>query len=363
MKYHGVTPFCAANGEFPKKTPTPTKPLTQLFGETMVEICSKNPKAVAITAAMPDGTGLKLLAKERPNQFFDVGIAEQHAVTFAAGLACEGYRPFCAIYSTFLQRAYDQVLHDVCIQNLPVVFVLDRGGLVGADGATHHGVFDFAFLRSIPNLIVMAPKDEVELRQMLLTAAEHTEGPIAIRYPRGDGLGLDVSANDVPVEIGKGEVTLELPKRGRPKVAILGIGNTVRFAESAAEILHHDDNFSVVVVNARFVKPLDRELILSAVEGASLVVTVEDHVVCGGFGSAVAEVLTESGALNGIKLLRLGVPDDFIEHGSQAQLYRECGFDVPGIVDCVRRDFLNRNQRNGRALPQRAQLSARQVGE
>jgi 1-deoxy-D-xylulose-5-phosphate synthase len=321
VKYHGVTPFIRDSGVF-KKSSSP-KSYSQVFGEMMVELCKEDPRVVGITAAMPDGTGLKVLQKEMPDRFFDVGIAEQHGVTFAAGLACEGMRPVVAIYSTFLQRAFDQVVHDVCIQNLPVIFALDRGGLAGADGQTHHGVFDISYLRSIPNISIMAPKDATELRAMMKTALEHESGPIAFRFPRGNA--QEGGSDKVePVPFGQGEVV-----QSGSRVLIIALGTTVSHALKAATRLP----FSPTVVNARFVKPLDESLITSLAHQHELIVTVEDHAVTGGFGSAVLELLAQRQILRPV--IRLGVPDRFISHGTQEELHRECGFDAEGIVQAI----------------------------
>ena len=260
-----------------------------------------------------------------PDRFFDVGLAEQCAVTFAAGLATQGVKPVAAIYSTFLQRGYDQVVHDVCIQNLPVIFVLDRAGLVGADGPTHHGVFDFAYLRSLPNMVVMAPKDEDELQHMVKTAVEYEKGPIALRYPRGNGLGIPMASRPQSLSLGKGEIL-----RNGDDLLIIAIGNRVQPALDAAEILA-DSEISATVVNARFVKPLDTQLILSLASRIVKVITVEDGVLMGGFGSAVLETLTDSG-LTDVQVKRLGIPDQFVEHGDVNTLYEQCGLDTEAIV-------------------------------
>ena len=335
VTYHGVGPFSVSCGSF-KKSSSPKPPsYTQVFGDTIVELCKADPSIVAITAAMPDGTGLTKLQNELPDRYYDVGIAEQHAVTFAAGLACEGIRPFCAIYSTFLQRAYDQVVHDVCIQNLPVIFAMDRGGLVGADGPTHHGTFDFGYLRLLPNMVIMAPKDEAELRDMMLTAAQHTSGPIAFRYPRGNGIGADISRKPSQLEIGRGEILREA-SRGRNRALLIGIGATVYPALQAAQELSQKHGIECTVVNARFVKPLDEALLSELIASHPLVVTVEDHVVMGGFGSAVLEFMAEAGLTRASQLVRMGIEDFFVEHGTQEELYRICGFDQRSIVDRVR---------------------------
>ena len=333
VKWHGVSPFLAQEGKFKEKKKSTRPSYTGVFGKTLIELCKADQRIVGVTAAMPDGTGLTKLAEEMPDRYFDAGIAEQHAVTFAAGLACEGMKPFCAIYSTFLQRGFDQLVHDVCIQNLPVVFAMDRGGLVGADGPTHHGTFDISFLRPIPNLAIMAPKDEAELRDMMLTAANH-DGPIAFRYPRGEGLGVDISKPPKELEIGKGEVLKEA-NNYEDAVLILGLGKTVSFAMEAAEELSSSYGIEATVVNSRFVKPLDTELIKKLVQQHSFVVTVEDGAIKGGFGTEVLEMLATEDLLNDIKFLRLGVPDKFIEHGTQQELYKICGYDAEGITQRI----------------------------
>lgn len=323
--YHGVGPFDAATGQVKAAKGGPAS-YTGVFGRTMCELAEKDDRLVAITAAMADGTGLRTFAERFPDRFFDVGIAEQHAVTFAAGLATCGLKPVVAIYSTFLQRAYDQVIHDVCLQNLPVTFALDRGGLVGADGPTHHGSFDLSYLRAVPNLVVAAPRDEVELRRALATARQH-DGPFAFRYPRGNALGLDTSSEPEPWEIGRGE-----PLREGDDAVILAVGSAVADALQAAERLAQE-GLSVGVVDARFVKPLDEELLCAAAR-TGLVVTVEENVLAGGFGSAVCELFADRGLA--ATVVRLGLPDRFIEQGSQAELRARYGIDADGIVATVR---------------------------
>ena len=340
VKYHAVSAnqlfkkATSTNGASKKKASPPS--YTKVFGQTMIELCQADPRVMAITAAMPDGTGLTQLSKELPEHFFDVGIAEQHAVTFAAGLACEGLRPFCAIYSTFLQRAFDQVIHDVCIQNLPVVFAMDRGGLVGADGPTHHGVFDIGYLRMLPNMVVMAPKDEAELRDMMYTASLHTSGPIAFRYPRGAAVGVDIGTSPKKLEIGKAE----LIRHGDPSasVLLLGYGQTVQTMIAAAEQLS-SEGISCTVINVRFAKPLDTNLLGQLIARHSLTVTAEDHVREGGFGSAVLEFMADADLLRASKLLRLGIADFFVEHGTQQQLYSLCEFDHEAVVARVRQEL------------------------
>ena len=331
--FHGVGPFNPVTGEVPAAKGGPAS-YTAIFGQTLIDLAKADERVVAITAAMPEGTGLTPFAEAFPERFYDVGIAEQHAVTFAAGLACHGLRPTVAIYSTFLQRAYDNVLHDVCLQNLPVSFALDRGGLVGADGPTHHGVFDFAYLRHLPNLVLMAPRDEDQLRRAMVTALQH-DGPIAYRYPRGNGLGLDLAAAlPEPLPIGSGERLRE----GDHGV-IIAVGAAIQQALEAAELLAQD-NIHLAVVDPRFVKPLDRGLLTAEARRTGLVVTVEDHVLQGGFGSAVLELLADAGMSPTV--LRLGLPDAFIEQGSQAELRSRYGLDAEGIAGSIRQLFPER---------------------
>ncbi len=329
VKYHGVTPFTVLSGAF-KKSSGP-KSLSTAFGEALVDLCKQDNRVVGITAAMPDGTGLKILQKEMPERYFDVGIAEQHGVTFAAGLACEGMRPVVAIYSTFLQRAFDQVVHDVCIQNLPVIFAMDRAGLVGADGATHHGVFDIAYLRSLPNMTIMAPKDAAELRAMLFSAISYSPGPIAIRFPRADAEAFETSQMKL-IPRGTAEVISEAEDSS---VLIVAAGPCVAMAQDAAQKLAAD-GIGVSVVNSRFIKPIDIKTISALTRKNKLVVTVEDHARTGGLGTAVLEALSEVGVLDGKRFIRLGVPDEFIEHGTQKELYALCEYDALGIYKAVR---------------------------
>ena len=314
----------AASIKIPGAPPAPPK-YQDVFGQTLTELAKTDERIVAITAAMPDGTGLLPFAKEHPSRFFDVGIAEQHAVTFAAGLATQGIRPFATIYSTFLQRAYDQVIHDVCIQNLPVVFAMDRAGLVGDDGRTHHGVFDFAYLRCLPNMVVMAPKDEDELRHMIATAVAHDSGPIALRYPRGAGVGVSMLGEPHPLPIGKGELITE-----GTDLTIAAIGSTVLPATRAAEILA-ERGISAEVINARFVKPLDEALLLKSVRKTGALVTVEEAVLAGGFGSAVLELLAREEIE--VPVDRLGLADNVYDHASQTALRRQAGIDAESIVE------------------------------
>ena len=328
-RLHGVTPFDKITGVSPKKA-NELPSYTTVFGEAMVEICRKNPKVVGITAAMPDGTGLTLLQSEMPERFFDVGIAEQHAVTFAAGMATQGYIPVTAIYSTFLQRAFDQVVHDCAIQKLHVVFVMDRGGLVGADGPTHHGALDLAYLRCIPGMVVMAPKDEQELRDMLFTAIEYRGGPIALRYPRGNAQGVPLRPEFKRLEIGKGETV-----RSGKDIAILAIGNMVPNALKAAEILK-ENGVEAEVVNMRFVKPIDDELVRTISENIGVILTVEDNAIHGGFGSAVLESLARQG-LNRVSVKLHGLPDEFVEHGMPHELHQMLKLDEKGIAEVAKK--------------------------
>lgn len=324
--FHGVGSFEIKTGNgMPPKGKPPT--YTEVFGKTLIELARENEKIIAVTAAMPEGTGLKPFSEAYPDRFFDVGIAEQHAVTFAAGLATEGFRPVVAIYSTFLQRAYDQILHDVCLEGHPVVFAMDRGGIVGEDGPTHHGLFDLTYLRSLPNMVVMAPKDENELRHMLKTAVEHP-GPIAFRYPRESGTGVSMNDEIHALPIGKAEVLTE-----GDDVVILAIGATVAVALEAGKLLE-DQNISATVVNSRFVKPIDDRLITRLASKIPFMLTVEENVLQGGFGSGVIECLADA-AITGSRVVRLGIPDTFVEHGSQQVLRSKYGIDTPAIVKAV----------------------------
>ncbi|PLX47040.1 MAG: 1-deoxy-D-xylulose-5-phosphate synthase [Desulfobulbaceae bacterium] len=324
--YHGLGPFDITTGA---PLPAAEGPITytRCFGDTLVHLAETEPKVVAITAAMPAGTGLMRFARRFPNRFFDVGIAEQHAVTFAAGLATEGMLPVVAIYSTFLQRALDQIIHDVCLQNLPVTFALDRGGVVGDDGPTHHGVFDLSFLRFVPNLVLMAPKDENELQHMLYTAILH-KGPAALRYPRGHGEGVELSDNLNEIPIGKGEILRE----GKD-ILLLPVGNRVYPALEAALGLEKV-GIDAAVINPRFIKPLDSDLIIEWAKKTGKVITVEDNVRMGGFGSAVLELLTGNN-LSHIRVNILGYGDRFMEHGTQEILWRKGHIDSPAIINAA----------------------------
>ncbi len=334
VKFHSVGPFDPQTGSLslPKSAP---QTFTSIFGETLVQLGKEDSKIVAITAAMPEGTGLTPFANAFPSRFFDVGIAEQHALTFAAGLAIEGFRPVVAIYSTFAQRSYDQLFHDICLQKLPVTIVMDRSGVVGNDGPTHHGVFDFSFIRHLPDMTVMAPKDENELRRMLKTAI-YSNRPISIRYPRGAACGLKPEKELRELPLGKGE---EL-KSGED-VAMIAIGTSVYPALEAAQELE-TAGIRATVVNARFVKPLDRELLLAVATRCGKVVTIEENVLQGGFGSAVMELFADE-QITGLRFKRIGIPDRFIEHGSQAELRRNLGLDADGIASTVKK-FLSVNK-------------------
>lgn len=324
-KYHGVVPFDVVTGTQAK--PKANAPAyTKVFGESLVKEAQKDEKIVAITAAMPSGTGIDIFEKTFPHRTFDVGIAEQHGVTFAAGLATEGYKPFCAIYSTFLQRAYDQVVHDVAIQNLPVRFALDRAGLVGADGPTHAGSFDIAYLGCLPNFVIMAAADEAELVHMVATAAGHDHGPIAFRYPRGEGVGVDLPAIGMPLEIGRGRIMRE-----GTRIAILSLGTRLAEALKAAEELEVR-GLSATVADARFAKPLDEELILRLAREHELLITLEEGSI-GGFGSHVLQLLSDRGALDrGLKVRSMVLPDVFIDHDKPERMYARAGLDSAAIV-------------------------------
>ncbi|MEP6848031.1 MAG: 1-deoxy-D-xylulose-5-phosphate synthase [Acidobacteriota bacterium] len=326
--WHATGPFDIKTGQAIKSNKPAPPTYTQVFGETMCELMSSDERIVALTAAMPDGTGVDKILERFPDRAFDVGIAEQHAVTFCAGMACEGLKPVAAIYSTFLQRAFDQVLHDVCLQNLDVTFAMDRAGIVGADGPTHHGLLDIAYLRSYPNIVLMAPKDEAEMRDMMMTAIDH-DGPAALRYPRGNGVGIDISVPPKKIEIGKGEVLRE----GSDAV-IIAYGSMVNPALEAAAILK-SEGVDATVINARFVKPLDAEMILTAAEKHGVIVTVEEAYLAGGFGSAVIELLEANRVLDKVKVVRMGVADEIVPHGDPKGLLAKYGLDADGIAKRV----------------------------
>ncbi len=319
LLYHGVSKFDRTNGVVPKTAAQPS--YTEVFGQWLCDMAAQDERVVGITPAMCEGSGMAEFARRFPARYFDVGIAEQHALTFAAGMACDGFKPVVAIYSTFLQRAYDQLIHDIAIQNLPVVLAIDRGGLVGADGATHAGSFDLSFLRCIPNMTLMAPADENECRQMLYTATQ-LDTPSAVRYPRGTGPGAAVSQQMCALPVGKGEL-----RRAGKRVAILAFGTMLAPALAAGERL------DASVANMRFVKPLDAELVLRLAREHELLVTIEENTVQGGAGCAVAECLHQHGIV--VPLLQLGLPDRFIEQGEHAQMLADCGLDAAGLVSAI----------------------------
>ena len=323
-KFHGTGPFEIATG---KKITNPAAPIsyTEVFGKTITELADSDKKIVGLTAAMPDGTGLNIFAQAHPDRFFDVGIAEQHAVTAAAGMAAAGMKPVTAIYSTFMQRAYDSILHDICMQKLHVTMCLDRAGLVGDDGYTHHGVFDYAYLRSIPNMTILAPKDENELRHMLKTALSFN-GPISVRYPRGSGVGVDITEPMHELPIGKAEVLRE----GK-ELCFWAIGSMVQSAVQAADKLK-EQGIDAGVVNMRFAKPLDKELLIEHAKRYGKIVTLEEGVLAGGVGSEVLEILDDAGLLQQCAVLRLGIPDEFVTHGDKKLLVRDLGLDTDAIV-------------------------------
>jgi 1-deoxy-D-xylulose-5-phosphate synthase len=333
QRYHAATPFDKVTGKAYKKSSS-APAYTTIFGKALVEIAKQNEKVVGITAAMPDGTGMDQLQKEFPDRYYDVGIAEEHAVTFAAGLATQGIIPVVAIYSTFLQRGFDQIIHDVALQKLHVVFVLDRAGLVGADGPTHHGSFDLSYLRLVPGFVIMSPKDEAELRDMLFTAINYGNGPIAIRYPRGSALGVELKEGFTNLPTGKAETI----KSGKD-VALLAVGNMVEYCKIASEILSAD-GINSEIVNMRFVKPLDYELLDSISQRFDKIVTLEENTIIGGFGSGVLEYFAEKNYKNNI--LRIALPDNFIDHGTQEELHKIIGIDPDGIVDKIKKLILSK---------------------
>ncbi|WP_445250738.1 1-deoxy-D-xylulose-5-phosphate synthase [Microcoleus sp. OTE_8_concoct_300] len=330
--YHAQNPFNLATGKgIPSTKPKPPA-YSKVFAHALVKLAEDNPKIVGITAAMATGTGLDKLQEKLPKQYIDVGIAEQHAVTLSAGLACEGMRPVVAIYSTFVQRGYDQIIHDVCIQNLPVFFCLDRAGIVGADGPTHQGMYDIAFLRCLPNMVVMAPKDEAELQRMVVTGINHTSGPITMRYPRGNGYGVPLMEEGwEELPIGKAEIL-----RNGDDLLILGYGSMVYPAMQTAEILS-EHGIEATVINARFVKPLDTELILPLAQRIGKVVTMEEGCLMGGFGSAVAEALLDNNVV--VPVMRLGVPDTLVDHASPEQSFASLGLNPSQMCDRILATF------------------------
>jgi 1-deoxy-D-xylulose-5-phosphate synthase len=340
-KWHAAKPRSIANGEVVKassngsSSPPPPPQYTTVFGNALLEECRRDARVIGITAAMNSGTGLNILQEAMPERYFDVGIAEQQAVLFAAGLALEGARPVAAIYSTFLQRGYDQIVHDVCLQKLPVVFAMDRAGLVGDDGPTHHGVFDIAYLRCLPNMVLMAPRDEAMLVHMLHTALSH-DGPTALRYPRGEAVGVPLPAVPELIAIGTGEILREAPDGdggSAGRVALLGYGTGVGKALEAAALLELD-GVEVTVADARFAKPIDSGLVAQLAAEHELLVTIEEGVLGGGFGSAVWETLNESGGAP-TRILRVGVPDRYIQHGAPKLLHEEVGFTAERIAERV----------------------------
>ena len=342
-RWHATGPFDLKTGKAIKsaaKAPT----YTAVFGNTLCQLMEKDLKVVALTAAMPDGTGVCEALERFPERSFDVGIAEQHCVTFAAGMSVEGLKPVCAIYSTFLQRGFDQLVHDVCIQDLNVKFCLDRGGIAGGDGPTHHGLLDIAYLRSVPNIIVMAPKDEGEMRDMMLTMLEH-KGPAAMRYPRGNGVGADIDREPELLEVGKGEIL-----RDGGEVAIVAYGSMVHPSLQAAENLAKE-GIETTVVNARFVKPLDSSLLLALARTKRLLVTVEEAYLAGGFGSAILELLEENGLQDKVRVVRMGIPDRLVTHGDPKLLLAKYGLDADGILTRVRESIDVLDDR--RAKPQK----------
>jgi 1-deoxy-D-xylulose-5-phosphate synthase len=341
-KWHAAKPGSISNGELAEPAPPTTRPkrpgppqYTTVFGEALVKECRRDERIVGITAAMNSGTGLNILQRELPERYYDVGIAEQHAILFAAGLALQGAKPVAAIYSTFLQRAYDQIVHDVCLQRLNVVFAMDRAGLVGDDGPTHHGAFDISYMRCLPHLVQMAPRDEAMLVHMLHTAVAYDDGPIALRYPRGEAEGLRLPRRPELIEIGSGELLRE-----GERVALLGYGYGVPVALGAADLLADEHGVEPTVADARFAKPLDGDLIERLAADHELIVTVEENVLAGGFGSAVLEHLADNDLLGGTRVLRIGLPDRFVTHGKPALLREEVGLTPAAVADRVARAVL-----------------------
>ena len=339
IKWHGVTPFDPSKAEFrkAKQRTTAAPSYTGVFASALTDIAQEDPSIIAITAAMPGGTGLDKMAAALPKQVNDVGICEQHAVTYAAGLACEGYKPVVAIYSTFLQRAYDQIVHDVCIQELPVVFAIDRAGVVGNDGETHQGVFDISYLRSIPNMVLMSPKDEGELRDMVYSALSYKQ-PVALRYPRGNGVGVACNSAFSVIEQGKAEIV-----RTGSDALLIGFGPVVQNALSAAEQLHKQ-GIECTVVNARFAKPLDTTLLSKLLPEFSIVCTIEDHSIAGGFGSAVSEFVHTAELSMKAPIKLFGVGDSFVPHGSQAEQQNLHGYDAATIAAFVQSKSFKRSK-------------------
>jgi 1-deoxy-D-xylulose-5-phosphate synthase len=319
---HASTPFDKVTGQALKKSGGAPS-YTSIFGKALVEIAKQNEKVVGITAAMPDGTGMDYLQKEIPHRYFYVGIAEEHAVTFAAGMATQGIIPVVAVYSSFMQRAFDQIIHDVALQKLHVVFVLDRAGLVGADGPTHHGTFDLTYLRMIPGMVIMAPKDEAELRNMLYTAIQYENGPVAIRYPRGSALGVEIKNDFEQLQIGESELI-----QSGTDTAILAVGNMVEYAKKASLILN-EEGIHCEIINMRFVKPIDTQYLDEVAKKFGKIITIEENTLVGGFGSGVLEYFSEKNYKS--EILRIGLPDYFIDHGTQEELHSIIEIDPEGI--------------------------------
>jgi 1-deoxy-D-xylulose-5-phosphate synthase len=335
-KFHGTGPYDVQTGAPPAPKPGTPPNYQDVFGQTMAKLCQKNNHVVGITAAMPSGTGLKALEKAMPNRYYDVGIAEEHAVLFAAGMATMGFHPVCAIYSTFLQRAYDCIIHDVALQDLPVIFCMDRAGLSANDGPTHHGLFDIAYLRGVPNVIAMAPKDEDELVDMMFTAT-HQKHPIFIRYPRGAAEGVPIKDQPKLLEIGQAEVVQNFSQHRGRKVALFGLGNLLKLARKAADQLC-GDGFDCAVINPRFTKPIDAGTTEFFARAADVVVTIEDHVLMAGYGSCVLELLNDKRITTPV--VRIGWPDQFIEHASSVDYLREkYGLTVANIVSKVKAEL------------------------
>jgi 1-deoxy-D-xylulose-5-phosphate synthase len=332
----GKPAVAKANGSGSAAVKPPPPQYTTVFGNALLAECERNERVCGITAAMNSGTGLNILQEALPDRYYDVGIAEQHAVLFAAGLALQGMKPVAAIYSTFLQRAYDQIVHDVCLQKLNVVFAMDRAGLVGDDGPTHHGAFDVSYLRQLPNIVLMAPRDEAMLVHMLHTALSFDEGPVALRYPRGEAVGVPLPSEPVAVDIGVGEVL----QRGDGRVALLGYGTGVQLALGTSTELA-DEGIEATVADARFAKPLDTELVNELAAGHDLLVTLEENVLAGGFGSAVVEHLADNDLP--VNVMRVGLPDRYVTHGKPALLHEEIGFTPSAVVSRVRERLARRS--------------------
>lgn len=337
-KFHGISPFDKLTGQVLKKAGAPPS-YTSVFGNALKQIMGKNDKVVGITAAMPDGTGLNLIKDEFPKRYFDVGIAEGHGVTFAAGLATQGIIPVVAIYSTFLQRAFDHIVHDVALQKLHVVFALDRAGLVGADGPTHHGVLDLSYLRMIPGMVIMAPKDESEMRDMLYTAVQYNKGPIALRYPRGSAVGVELKEGFDEIPIGTSEKIVE-----GENIALLAVGIMVSFAQKAIDKLN-EIGISCSLYNMRFIKPIDEKAIDEIASKFDKIVTLEENTLAGGFGSAVLEYMNEKSYKNDV--LRIGLPDNFVEQGTQTELHKLLNIDPDGIAKQVEKFAHGKNIEKG----------------